>query len=69
MSGSHLAGGHHLSARLSASRRDTPPAGKSPGTILFYMSSEQRCGSGIRCLFDFWIRDPGWVKNQHPDPG
>ena len=21
----------------------------------------------IRCLFDPWIRDPGWVKN--PDPG
>jgi hypothetical protein len=20
-------------------------------------------GSGIRCLFDPWIRDPGWVKN------
>jgi hypothetical protein len=20
------------------------------------------CGSGIRCLFDHWIRDPGWVK-------
>ncbi len=26
-------------------------------------------GSGIRCLFDPWIRDPGWVKNQDPDPG
>jgi hypothetical protein len=23
-------------------------------------------GSGIRCLFDPWIRDPGWVKNQDP---
>jgi hypothetical protein len=21
------------------------------------------------CLFDPWIRDPGWVKNQNPDPG
>jgi hypothetical protein len=21
-----------------------------------------------RCLFDPWIRDPGWVKNQDPDP-
>ncbi len=26
-------------------------------------------GSGIRCLFDPWIRDPGWVKSQDPDPG
>ncbi len=25
-------------------------------------------GSGIRCLFDPWIRDPGWVKNKNPDP-
>jgi hypothetical protein len=25
--------------------------------------------SGIRCLFDPWIRDPGWVESQHPDPG
>ncbi len=32
---------------------------------------KQCCGSvfGIRCLFDPWIRDPGWVKNQDPDPG
>jgi hypothetical protein len=21
------------------------------------------------CLFDPWIRDPGWVKNKDPDPG
>ncbi len=27
------------------------------------------CGSGIRCLFDPWIRDSGWVKSQDPDPG
>jgi hypothetical protein len=26
-------------------------------------------GSRIRCLFDTWIRDPGWVKSQDPDPG
>jgi hypothetical protein len=26
-------------------------------------------GFGIRCLFDPWIRDPGWIKNQDPDPG
>jgi len=28
----------------------------------------QCCGSGIRCLFNPWIRDPGWIKNQDPDP-
>jgi hypothetical protein len=27
------------------------------------------CGSGIRCFFDLWIRDLGWVKSQDPDPG
>jgi hypothetical protein len=26
-------------------------------------------GYGIRCLFDPWIRDPGWVESQHPYPG
>ncbi len=26
-------------------------------------------GSGIRCLIDPWILDPGWVESQHPDPG
>ncbi len=26
-------------------------------------------GSGIRRLFDPWIRDPGWGKNQDPDLG
>jgi hypothetical protein len=25
-------------------------------------------GSGIRCLFEPWIRDTEWVKNQDPDP-
>jgi hypothetical protein len=25
--------------------------------------------SGIRWLFDPWIRDPGWVKNQDPGSG
>ncbi len=30
---------------------------------------KQCYGSGIRCLFDPWIRDPGWVKSQDPDPG
>jgi hypothetical protein len=29
----------------------------------------QCCGSGIRCLFDPWIRDPRWVKNLDPDSG
>ncbi len=28
----------------------------------------QCSGSGIQCLFDPWIRDPGRVKNQNPDP-
>jgi hypothetical protein len=34
-------------------------------------TSHQCCGfrSGIRFLFDPWIRDPGWVENHDPDPG
>jgi hypothetical protein len=37
---------------------------------IIYEAFTQCCGpgSGIRCLFDPWIRDPGWVKSQHPDP-
>jgi hypothetical protein len=35
-----------------------------PGSGAFLTS-----GSGIRCLFDLWIRDPGWVKNQNPESG
>jgi hypothetical protein len=35
------------------------------------VSCRQCCGSGsgIRCRFDPWIRDPGWIKSQDPDPG
>jgi hypothetical protein len=29
---------------------------------VFCMSAGQCCGSGIGCLFDPWIRDPGWEK-------
>jgi hypothetical protein len=34
--------------------------------VLKYRYRTQCCGSGsgIQCLFDPWIRDPGWVKNQ-----
>ncbi len=34
-----------------------------------FLDQEQCCGSGIQCLFDLWIWDPEWVKNQDPDPG
>ncbi len=37
--------------------------------INFKDSCTMQCcgsGSGIRCLFDPWIRDPWWVKNQDP---
>ncbi len=30
--------------------------------IFRFYNSKQCCGSVIRCLFDPWIRDPGWVK-------
>jgi hypothetical protein len=35
------------------------------------LTVRQGCGSGsgIRRLFDPWILDPGWVKNQNPYPG
>jgi hypothetical protein len=32
--------------------------------LKFIRSKRQFCGSGsgIRCLFDPWVRDPGWIK-------
>ncbi len=36
-----------------------------PSAMPFY----QCCGSGIWCLFDPWIRDPGWVKKSGSGSG
>jgi hypothetical protein len=37
----------------------------------YFQPQNQYCesGSGIRCLFYPWIRDPEWLKSQDPDPG
>ncbi len=59
-------GGRRFSARLQ------PFPQRFSGQIeddLISFSQCRRSGSGIRCLFDAWIRDPGWVKNKDPDPG
>ncbi len=44
--------------------------GKVIGVVTI-LPCDQCCGSGsgIRCLFDPWIWDPGWLENQDPDPG
>jgi hypothetical protein len=44
---------------------------RGPVRLTIILVNNQCCesGSGIRCLFDPWIRDPGWVESQHPDPG
>jgi hypothetical protein len=36
------------------------------GQIRIRNTVMQCCESGIRCLFDPWIRDPGWIKIQDP---
>jgi hypothetical protein len=36
---------------------------------LFFSVADPDPGSGIWRLFDPWIRDLGWAKNQDPDPG
>ncbi len=41
-------------------------AAPAPETVCWASPLYQCCGSGIRCLFDPWIRDLGWVKNQDP---
>jgi hypothetical protein len=35
---------------------------------MIYSASVADLDPGFRCLFDPWIRDPEWVKNQDPDP-
>jgi hypothetical protein len=42
--------------------------GHSLGRKYFYRAFLLCCGSGsgIRCLFDPWIRDPGWVRVMRP---
>ncbi len=44
-------------------------ASRSLQTETVQVSLDQCSGSGIRYLFDPWIRDTGWVESQHPDPG
>ncbi len=47
------------------------PAGQTHVTGYNYCKLRwmQCCGSGIRCLFDPWNRNTGWVKSQDSDPG
>jgi hypothetical protein len=51
--------------RRGARTPATRPAWRSATSTLCNIN-ELCCesGSGIRCLFDTWIHDPGWVKNQ-----
>ncbi len=37
--------------------------------IIIYSVADPDQGSGIRCLFDPWIRDLEWVFFRIPDPG
>ncbi len=53
--------------RLQLIRQQIPHL--QPSKCPHNITDEQCCGSGIRCLFYPWIREPGWVKNQYPDPG
>jgi hypothetical protein len=45
--------------------------GQWNGLVKVKINQYQCCGTGfgIRWLFDPWIWDPEWVKNQDPDPG
>jgi hypothetical protein len=63
-------------AGWSAAYRSTPsppspslPASSQSRVCISQIFLCQCCGSGIRCLFVTWIRDPGWVKNQDPGSG
>ncbi len=54
---------------LKPKKKLTDRAVYPDGSIDTSSGADQDPGSGIRCLFDPWIRDPGWVESQHPDPG
>jgi hypothetical protein len=47
----------------------------NPGTVVSSLGSSSKnsffqcSGSGIRCLFDPWIRDPGWAKKSGSGSG
>ncbi len=65
---------HHVSRLVAAGVKPADIAVITPYNLQVGASDRdpnlQCCetGSGIRCLFDPWIRDPGWVKSQDTDP-
>ncbi len=67
--------GHWIHER--GSKMQCCGSGSKSGSVCFvppgsgFVSYKQCCGSGsgIRCLFDPWVRDPGWVKSKDPRSG
>ncbi len=55
----------HYGSTLALRRRSTV---SPPLCVDFLESGLQSCGSGsgIRCLFDPWIRDPGRIRDEQP---
>jgi hypothetical protein len=56
------------SQRIYNSKRG-PSSFPPPPSLRLQENSFEDPGSGIRCLFDHWIWDLGWVHFQDPDPG
>jgi len=52
--------GPHVPLQQRAQREPAP----TQFTLKQTKHTFQRCGAGIRCLLDPWIRDQGWVKNR-----
>jgi hypothetical protein len=52
----------HLQQPAGAEPGDSGPPQDSQDKQVSKQYDTQSCGSGIRCLFDPWIQDPGWVK-------
>ncbi len=63
---------HRIEQELGTEIKPIPkvsPRFRCCGSGMLIPGSLADPGSGIGCLFDPWIRDPGWVESQHPDRG
>ncbi len=55
--------------KSTGSRGGKKSTGSRIATLVTSMSNVADPDPGSGGLFDPWVRDPGWLKSQDPDPG